>query len=139
MERRERAQRRSECPLNAALEMIGDRWSLLIVRDLMLQGRRTYKDFLAGGECIATNILADRLLRLEEIGILARARDPSDGRRTLYKLTAKGLDLAPALIELVLWAARHESTGAPRKLLREMRHDRRRFLDRIRRQWAAMR
>jgi DNA-binding HxlR family transcriptional regulator len=137
MERRERAQRRSGCPLNAALEMIGDRWSLLIVRDLLLQGRRTYKEFLAGGECIATNILAHRLLRLEELGILARARDPADGRRTLYKLTAKGLDLAPSLIELVLWATRHERTAAPKKLLHAMKHDRRRFLARLRREWAA--
>ena len=134
-----RSKRRSGCPLNAALEMVGDRWSLLIVRDLMLQGRRTYREFLAGGERIATNILADRLARLERLGILARARDPADGRRTLYKLTEKGIDLAPTLIELVLWAARHEETAAPAALLDDMKHHRGRFLARLRREWAAMR
>jgi DNA-binding HxlR family transcriptional regulator len=135
---RKPSQRRSGCPLNAALEMVGDRWSLLIVRDLMLLGHRTYKAFLAGGEHIATNVLADRLARLEALGILARGRDPSDRRRTLYKLTAKGMDLAAVLIELVLWAARHERTAAPRALLDDMTRDRRRFLARLKRQWAAM-
>lgn len=138
MSRKQPGGRRSACPLNAALEMVGDRWSLLIVRDLMLLGRRTFREFLEGGERIATNVLADRLLRLEELGILERARDPSDGRRTLYKLTEKGFDLGPTLIELVLWAARHEATGGPKALLDEMKRHRGRFLTRLRRQWAAM-
>ena len=104
----------------------------------MLLGRRTYWEFLGGGECIATNVLADRLARLEQIGILERARDPADGRRTLYKLTEKGMDLGPVLLELVLWAARHEETAAPPALLDEMGNRRRSFLARLRRQWAGM-
>ena len=139
MSRRNPQPRRSECPLNAALEMVGDRWSLLIVRDLMLGGRRTYKAFLAGGERIATNVLADRLARLEGLGILGSVRDPTDRRRIHYKLTAKGIDIAPVLIELVLWAARHERTAAPKDLLDEMVHHRRRFLARLKREWSAMR
>ena len=122
----------------ASVLRVGDRWSLLIVRELMLLGRRTCREFLAGGECIATNVLADRLARLEQLGILERARDPSDGRRALWKLTEKGKDLAPALLELVLWASRHEETAAPAALLDEMKHRRRSFLARLRRQWAEM-
>ena len=132
-----RSKRRSGCPLNAALEMVGDRWSLLIVRDLMLSGRRTYNAFLEGGEQIATNVLAERLRRLEQIGILERQADPQDRRRTLYKLTPKGIDLAPVLLEMVVWAAKHEKTGAPRALLQDMTRRRAAFLARIRKEWET--
>ena len=80
--------RRSGCPLNASVEMLGDRWSLLIIRDMMLLGHRTFKEFLNSYERIASNILADRLLRLENYGIIASARDPSDGRKQIYSLPA---------------------------------------------------
>ncbi len=136
MKRKVCVERRSGCPLNAALEMVGDRWSLLIVRDVMLHGRRTYKAFLEGGERIATNVLAERLARLVRIGILERRPDPSDRRRSLYRLTEKGLDLGPVLIELVLWAARHEKTGAPPHLLDEMARRRRGLLARLKKEWA---
>lgn len=129
--------RRSGCPLSAALEMVGDRWSLLIVRDVMLLGRRTYKEFLAGGERIATNILAERLRRLERVGLLQRGRDPGDRRRTLYRLTEKGMALAPVLIELVLWAAQFERTAMPKALLDEMKHRRTKFIARLRKAWQA--
>jgi DNA-binding HxlR family transcriptional regulator len=136
MKRSPRPQRRSGCPLNAALEMLGDRWSLLIVRDLMLAGKRTFKSFLESSECIATNVLADRIARLEELGILARTPDPKDRRRDLFRLTAKGMDLGPVLIELVLWAARHEKTGAPPDLLEEMTQRRKSFLSKLHRAWS---
>src|SRR5207302_10695952 len=103
--------RRSGCPLNASVEMLGDRWSLLIIRDMMLLGYRSFKEFLNSHERIASNILADRLLRLENYGIIASARDPSDGRKQTYSLTPKGLGLAPVLTEMVLWAAAYEDTG----------------------------
>src|ERR1700693_624469 len=102
--------RRSGCPLNASVEMRGDRWSLLILRDMMLRGFRSYKQFLESYEGIATNILADRLRKLEAYGIIAAEPDPSDGRKRTYLLTAKGIDLAPVLTEMVLWAAPHEDT-----------------------------
>src|SRR5690348_10108517 len=114
--------RRSGCPLNASVEMLGDRWSLLILRDMMLRGYRTFKEFLRSDEKIASNILADRLRRLESYGIIATERDDSDGRKVIYSLTAKGIDLAPVLAEMVLWAARHEQTGN-QALVREMRSD----------------
>src|SRR3979490_2240697 len=91
--------RRSGCPLNASVEILGDRWSLLIIRDMMLRGFRSYKEFLNSYEGIATNILADRLRRLITHGIIATQPDPSDGRTLFYLLTAKGLDLAPARTE----------------------------------------
>src|SRR5262245_1064596 len=103
--------RRSGCPLNASVEMLGDRWSLLIIRDMMVRGFRTFKEFLSSDERIATNILADRLGRLEGYGIITTRPDPSDGRKRHYLLTAKGMDLAPVLTEMVLWAAAHEATG----------------------------
>ena len=133
---RDRA-RRSGCPINTALEIFGDRWSLLIVRDLMLKGRRTYKEFLSAEEGISTNILAERLERLEAHGLVTRASDPGDGRRVRYRLTAKGIDLAPMLAEMILWSARHEKTDAPPETIRRMTRRRERFLADIRRRWAS--
>ncbi len=103
--------RRSGCPLNASVEMLGDRWSLLVVRDMMIRGFQTYKEFLESDERIATNILADRLRKLEAHGIITAQPDAADGRKVTYLLTSKGVDLAPVLAEMVLWAARHEDTG----------------------------
>src|ERR1700716_2023948 len=98
------AKRRSGCRLNASVEMLGDRWSLLIIRDMMLRGSRTYKEFMESYERIASNILADRLRKLETHGIIVSRRDAGDGRKLVYTLTAKGIDLAPVLTEMVLWA-----------------------------------
>ncbi len=127
--------RRSGCPLNASVEILGDRWSLLIIRDMMLRGFRSFKEFLESYERIATNILADRLRKLEAYGIISAARDPSDGRRLIYSLTAKGIDLAPVLTEMVLWAAAHEKTGN-QTLVRQMRKDKEQVISAVRRRWA---
>jgi len=116
--------------------MLGDRWSLLIIRDMMLLGRRTFKEFLGSYEGIATNILADRLRRLQAYGIIATEPDPSDGRKLIYTLTPKGIDLAPVLTEMVLWAGRHEQTDNP-ALIRLMQQDKRKFLADIRRRWST--
>ena len=127
--------RRSGCPLNASVEMLGDRWSLLIIRDMMVRGYRTFKEFLSSDERIATNILADRLRRLEAYGIISSEPDPSDGRKLFYHLTAKGMDLAPVLTEMVLWAAAHEETGN-QALVRLIKKDKARFLAEVRQRWA---
>jgi DNA-binding HxlR family transcriptional regulator len=129
------SKRRSGCPLNASVEMLGDRWSLLILRDMMLRGFRSYKEFLESYEGIATNILADRLRRLETYGIITTQPDPSDGRKTIYSLTPKGIDLAPVLTEMVLWAARHEETEN-QALVRQMQRDKQQFLAAIRKRWV---
>ena len=123
--------RRSECPLNASVEMLGDRWSLLIIRDMMLLGYRSFKQFLSSYEHIATNILADRLKRLEKYGIISAAPDPEDGRKLIYSLTPKGLGLAPVLTEMVLWAAAYEDTGN-QALVSLIRKDKEHFLAEVR-------
>src|ERR1700745_1803429 len=120
--RKSSPKRRSGCPLNASVEILGDRWSLLIIRDMMLRGFRTYKEFLSSYEKIATNILADRLRKLEAHGIITNKQDPSDGRRLIYVLTPKGIDLAPVLTEMVLWSAAHEDVGN-QALVEQMRKD----------------
>ncbi len=115
--------------------MLGDRWSLLIIRDMMLRGARTYKTFLQCYEGIATNILADRLRRLVQYGIVKTDADPSDGRKVIYSLTKKGIDLAPVLTEMVLWAAAHEDTGN-HELVRLMRADKEKFIAGVRERWS---
>ena len=115
--------------------MLGDRWSLLIVRDLMVRGFRTFKDFQGSSEGIATNILADRLRKLEAVGIVTAEVEKTDARRVNYRLTEKGIDLAPVLLELLVWGARHEDTGAPSGLVEVMKKQRDQFLSEVRRRW----
>jgi len=115
--------------------MLGDRWSLLIIRDMMLRGFRTYKEFMECYEGIATNILADRLRKLVDYGIITAGPDPADGRRLIYLLTEKGVDLAPVLTEMVLWAAAHEDTGN-QELVRLMKADKEKFLAGVREHWG---
>jgi DNA-binding HxlR family transcriptional regulator len=129
------SKRRSGCPLNASVEMLGDRWSLLIIRDMMLRGAHTYKEFLECYEGIATNILADRLRKLQAYGIILAKPDPKDARKVSYRLTAKGIGLAPVLTEMVLWAAAHEDTHN-QTLVRQMRADKEKFLAGVRQRWA---
>lgn len=136
--KKEKREWRSGCPLNASVEMLGDRWSLLIIRDMMLRGAKTFKDFWGGYEKIATNVLADRLRRLEGFGVIRGERDAADGRKTNYVLTKKGIDLAPVLTEMVLWAAAHEKTENP-ALVRRMRKDKEGFNRMIREEWKKRR
>jgi DNA-binding HxlR family transcriptional regulator len=126
---------RSGCPLNASVEILGDRWSLLIIRDMMLRGFRSYKEFLESYEGIATNILADRLRKLMAHGIITTGRDPLDGRKVIYSLTKKGIDLAPVLTEMVLWAAAHEKTENP-ALVQLIQKDKKQFLAAARQRWV---
>ena len=129
--------RRSACPVSIALEMFGDRWSLLIVRDMMVRGYRTFGEFRQSSEGIATNILADRLRKLEALGIVEADEDDEDRRRVNYRLTAKGIDLAPVLFELLVWTARHEPTGAPCGFIDRIQRNRDGFLAEVRRRWKV--
>src|SRR6201992_3889770 len=131
---RRAVKRRSECPLNASVEVLGDRWSLLIVRDMMLRGFKSYKEFMDSYERIATNILADRLRKLEFDGIIEAEPDPLDGRKTNYVLTRKGIELGPVMTEMVLWAGTHERV-ANQELIARMRKDKVRFNAKIRMRW----
>ena len=126
---------RSLCPVSISLEIFGDRWSLLIIRDLMVRGFHTFKDFQQSGEGIATNILADRLRKLESAAIVVAEPDGADGRKLNYRLTEKGIDLAPVLLELLIWAALHEQTGANCALVERMAANRAEILTEVRRRW----
>jgi DNA-binding HxlR family transcriptional regulator len=127
--------RRSGCPVSISLEMLGDRWSLLIIRDLMVRGFRRFKDFQGSSEGIATNILSDRLRKLQAAGIVDAEAEESDARRVNYRLTEKGIDLAPVLLELLIWGARHEETEAPCALIENMERHREEVLAEARRRW----
>ena len=127
--------RRSNCPISITLEMLGDSWSLLVVRDLLFTGATRFNEFLSADEKIATNILSDRLQRLERAGIIEKLSDPGDGRRHIYRLTEKGIDLAPMLIEIVLWASRYEETAAPDAVVRAMQKNPLGFIANLRAQW----
>lgn len=122
--------------MSISLEMFGDRWSLLIIRDMMVRGFRAFKEFLESGEGIATNILADRLRKLEASGVITAETEKSDGRRVNYCLTEKGIDLAPVLLELLIWGAKHEETGAPCALIDKMAENREEVLAEVRRRWS---
>lgn len=95
---------RSDCPVNFGLEIFGDKWSLLIIRDLLLFGKRHYGEFLASNEGISTNILADRLTNLEREGLITRETDTAHRQKKIYKPTQKGRDLMPILLQIGLWA-----------------------------------
>jgi DNA-binding HxlR family transcriptional regulator len=126
---------RSGCPVSIALEIFGDRWSLLIVRDLMVRGFRTFKEFQQSDEHIATNILSDRLRHLQSAGMITAESEAADARRVNYRLTEKGIDLAPMMLELLIWSARHEKTTAPCALIDHLVDSRAAFLAETRRRW----
>ena len=126
---------RSGCPVSIALEVFGDRWSLLIVRDMMIRGFRSFKDFQNAGEGIASNVLASRLRALQAAKIITAERDFDDGRRIEYRLTSKGIDLAPAVLELLIWGTRHENTGVPCAAIERLEKHREELLAEVRRRW----
>ncbi len=100
--------RRSDCPINFAVEVLGDRWSLVILRDIVFWGKRTYGELLGSDESIATNILASRLRHLEKEGLIKRSSDVADRRKDRYDLTESGIALIPVLVELTCWSARND-------------------------------
>jgi DNA-binding HxlR family transcriptional regulator len=117
--------RRSNCPISYALDLFGDKWTLLIIRDMMFKRKRRYGEFAESEEKIATNILADRLAKLEIDGLVTRQADPESGRQLIYALTPKALDLVPLLIEMILWSAKHDPhTAADRAFIRKAKANR---------------
>jgi len=125
--------RRSDCPVNFALQTFGDTWSLLIIRDIVYFGKKTYREFSESEEGISTNILASRLAQLEADGILIKKTLDTDKRREVYSLTEKGLDLIPILLEMSAWSARHDpQTGAPQEWVAAVRANREEIIGLIR-------
>jgi DNA-binding HxlR family transcriptional regulator len=123
---------RSNCPISSSLDIFGDRWSLLIVRDLMLYETRTYGDFTKSEEKIATNILANRLQILEDKGIIIKLPYPDNKVKGLYKLSSKGVELIPAMIEIALWGDKHlDSPEECSPYLKEIKKNKAKFLKNI--------
>jgi DNA-binding HxlR family transcriptional regulator len=121
--------KRSDCPVSSSLDVWGDKWSLLIVRDLIFAKQCTYGDFLKSEEKIATNILASRLQMLEENNIITKLDHPDSKAKVLYQLTQKGIDLLPLMIEINLWAEKYYDLPADRKaMLKEVKMDKENFI-----------
>ncbi|MBS1772612.1 MAG: helix-turn-helix transcriptional regulator [Bacteroidetes bacterium] len=115
---------RTHCPISYALDIFGDKWSLLIIRDLMFQNKKTYGEFLKSEERISTNILADRLAMLECAGLLSSKQDTENKSRKIYSLTAKAIDLVPVIIEIINWSATYDfETAAPKEFIARIRTD----------------
>jgi DNA-binding HxlR family transcriptional regulator len=113
--------RRSNCPISYALDFVGDKWTLIVLRDLMIVRKRYFREFLSSEEQIASNILAARLKVLEAAGMVTRRSDPEHGRQVIYEPTPKALDLLPAILELVRWAATYDpKTAAPPAMVRRI-------------------
>ncbi|MFC3161504.1 transcriptional regulator, HxlR family [Chryseobacterium arachidis] len=122
--------KRSDCPISCSLEMWGDKWSLLIIRDLMIKKECTYGDFLKAGEKIATNILASRLQNLTENGIIAKKDHPDNKLKILYYLTEKGIDLLPLIVEINLWGDKYLQIPEDRKkLIEDIKKDKNKFIE----------
>ncbi|MCA8991814.1 MAG: helix-turn-helix transcriptional regulator [Planctomycetaceae bacterium] len=128
---------RSQCPLNIALELLGDRWTLLILRDLMFKKFTTYKEFQNSGEGIATNILADRLKKLVELGLITGERSEADARVMTYQPTEKGLDLLPTMVELMIWTDKYEKHAAPPHIMKQMKRDPQQLIAAVREQFTG--
>jgi DNA-binding HxlR family transcriptional regulator len=119
-----KTKKRSDCPISNSLDVWGDKWSLLIIRDLMFAKQCTYGDFLKAPEGIATNILASRLQDLEENGMIEKLEHPDSKAKVLYRLSKKGIDLLPVMIEINLWAEKYFEIPADRKaILKEVKKD----------------
>ena len=124
------SKKRSDCPISCSLDIWGDKWSLLIIRDLLYAQQCTYGDFLKSEEKIATNILASRLLMLEENQLIIKLEHPESKAKVLYKLTKKGIDLLPILIEISLWSEKYSDIPDDKKLmLKEVKKDKEAFIN----------
>src|SRR6185369_5136556 len=121
--------RRSTCPISYALDFVGDRWTLIVLRDLIFGRKRYFQEFLESNESIASNILASRLKLLERAGMVTRREDPEQARRVVYAPTDKALDILPVIVELLRWGMKHDPKAAPPpELVKRLNKDRDRFI-----------
>jgi DNA-binding HxlR family transcriptional regulator len=121
--------KRSECPISCSLDIFGDKWSLLIIRDMMFANKSTYGDFLKSEEKIATNILASRLQSLEENKLIEKLEHPDSKAKVLYRLTQKSIDLLPIIVEIHIWAEKHFEIPADIKaMIKEAKKDKDEFI-----------
>lgn len=128
-----------QCPIHYGLELFGDRWTLLVLRDVILHGKTRFADFQSSREKIASNILSDRLKRLEKRGIISTRKDPADARQKIYAATELGESLTPVLLEIAAWGASHDqNTGAPDGFAEAFYADREGYYREHRRRIAAL-
>jgi DNA-binding HxlR family transcriptional regulator len=117
--------KRSNCPIANALDFVGDKWSLLILRDLIFFKKQSYSDLKDSDEGMATNILSSRLEKLESDGLILKTTDPLDKRKKIYSITEAGLDMLPILLEMLVWSSKHaSSTHIPDGLVERIKTDR---------------
>lgn len=115
-------QQRSGCPVSFSLDFLGDKWTLLILRDMVLYNKSTYGDFLSSEEKIATNILADRLSTLEHYGFITKKVSSEKKNKFLFSMTEKGIELVPVIMELSIWGSKYNPPG-DKDLLQALRED----------------
>lgn len=126
---------RSHCPINYTIEHFGDKWSLLIIRDLMFKGKRHYNEFLEAGEKVSTSVLGERLKKLEENDIISKSADPVKKSRIRYSLTQKGIDLLPILLEMIIWGGEKDIlTESPKEFMDKAINSKEHLLKEIREQ-----
>ena len=124
---------RSHCPINFTLEHFGDKWSFLIIRDLMFKGKRHYNEFLEAGEKVSTSVLGDRLKKLEEMGIISKGEDSIKKSRIRYSLTQNGIDLLPILLEMIIWGGLNdELTESPIEFMDQAQNNKEDLIKQIR-------
>lgn len=117
--------RRSDCPISNVLDVVGDKWSLLILRDILFSGKRSYSELQNSEEGIATNILSSRLEQLESCGLIRKRSDDQDKRRKVYTPTQAGIDMLPILLEMIVWSGKHDpNTNAPKPFLEKVKSGR---------------
>ncbi|GAA3614831.1 helix-turn-helix domain-containing protein [Flavivirga amylovorans] len=102
---------KSQCPINQALEVFGDKWTLLIIRDLMFDGKRYFNEIRESDEKIASNILTNRLNKLEDLGVIIKSKDEHHKQKNVYTLTKKGIDLMPVMLEIAQWSTKHRDVS----------------------------
>lgn len=130
-----KTEKRSDCPISCSLDIFGDKWSLLIIRDMMFANKSTYGDFLNSAEGIATNILASRLQGLEENNIIEKLDHPESKAKVLYRLTPKGIDLLPIIVEIHIWAEKYFEIPADIKaMIKEAKKGKEEFIKSMTRQ-----
>jgi len=128
----DKIKRRSNCPISVALEIFGDKWTLLVIRDIIFKNKNYYGEFLQSEERIATNILASRLMLLEETSIVTKQVDLNNKTKYVYKLTEKGLDLLPILIDIILWSDTYDpNTAADKEFVQQIKNDREKLIENI--------
>lgn len=117
--------RRSDCPISNVLDFVGDKWSMLIIRDLLFFGKHTYSELQNSDERMATNILSSRLEKLESDGLITKKTDEKDKRKKVYGLTEAGIDMLPLLLEMIVWSGKYDpNTNAPGELIERAKNDR---------------